>query len=153
MNDEELKKQIFTFLQSKFITVIATITPENKPEAATIYYIVDEDFSMYFIAGNNTSKSKNIINNPNVALVVGTDNIPITAQIEGLAQKVTDLNVIPTLLGRLAKVSNQNEYAPPAFALSNDNMNIFKVTPAKIKWLDMTEAYGEHIRKEIIFPQ
>jgi general stress protein 26 len=151
MKKEELKKQVLTFLQNKFLAVLATVDSVHLPHAATIYYVIDDDFTIYFITKNDTEKYEHLLHNPHVALVVGTENIPRTAQIEGVAEVVHDLQMVPNLLERLSRVSNKGQYPPPAFGSPSGSMSIFKVTVSKIKWLDMTGEIPLHVREEIIF--
>ena len=72
MNKEISKQEVLKFLKEKELAVVSTVSAAGKPEAATVIYFIDDDFSFYFITRRNTRKFENLQLNNNVALVVGT---------------------------------------------------------------------------------
>ncbi len=55
---------------------------------AAIYFLVDEDFTFYFVTRSETYKYKNLEKNPTVALTVADPDTQTTVQLAG---KVTPL--------------------------------------------------------------
>ena len=75
-----IKRIAFDFLKSHKTAVIATTAMGEAPQASTIYYIVDNDFSIYFLTGKETRKFKNLERDNRIAFVVGTGPEVATSQ-------------------------------------------------------------------------
>jgi uncharacterized pyridoxamine 5'-phosphate oxidase family protein len=88
----DAKKAALAFLRSKFVAVVATSTPDGQPQAATVFYWVndtdaaDAPFKLYFVTRRSTRKFPNLLANNRVAVVVGTEFEPATVQIDGEAE-------------------------------------------------------------------
>lgn len=141
MEPSELKDRILEFLKANVVAVVATTTVAHTPSATTIYYIVEDDFSIYFMTKSSSRKAGNIANNNHIALVVGTDNIPITVQVEGIAQEVHGKDEVIAVVGKLASASNQGEYFAPIDNLPGDKMSVYKVTPSWMRLLDFRKPH------------
>ena len=61
--------------------VLATVSPEGKPQAATILFAADEDLNLYFETSQCYRKATNLSINPLAALVVSNENQSL--QVEG----------------------------------------------------------------------
>ncbi|MBW3022639.1 pyridoxamine 5'-phosphate oxidase family protein [Candidatus Woesearchaeota archaeon] len=77
------KQKILEYLKKKDTCVLATCQ-NNKTEAATIKYAVDDNFVFYFITYKSYRKHKNLMKNKNVSVVVGFE-MP-TVQVDGKAE-------------------------------------------------------------------
>ena len=141
MADQETKRKCMEFLQNKMTAVIATVTDTNTPAASTIYYTVDENFTLYFMTKKFTNKVKSLVNNQEVALVIGYDNEPVTVQFHGIAEQITDREEYARRFKELEKKIFRNEYVAPLFQLSEENKEllIYKITPIWLRWLDLRD--------------
>jgi len=84
------KKQIaLDFVKKQLIGVLATTTPDNKPEAAVVEFGETDDFELVFDTSAEYRKYKNLKNNPHVAFVVG-GQANISIQLEGVAMELTE---------------------------------------------------------------
>jgi len=84
------KKQIaLDFIKKQLLGVLATTTPESKPEAAVIEFGETDDFELVFDTSITYRKYNNLKNNPNIAFVVGGEK-NISIQLEGLAKELTE---------------------------------------------------------------
>lgn len=140
MVDEKTKIDFMEFLKSKQVAVISTVSSDGQPESATIYFIVKEHFTFYFMTKNFSRKYKNLETNPHVALVIGTENTPVTAQIQGTAEKITDPAESDTRLKELMESIFKNDYVAPLFQMEPPEKNevvVYKITPSWIRWLDL----------------
>lgn len=64
--------------------VLSTMAPGSQPEAATVLFAVEDDFSLYFGTDRKYRKYNNLLGNPRAAVVVGTaPDDPREVQIEG----------------------------------------------------------------------
>ena len=82
------KEFLHTFLSKHKFGVVATVTPAQHPEAAVVGIITMPDLRIFFDTSNVSRKYKNLMSNPNIALVIGWDNEQ-TAQVEGTARVPT----------------------------------------------------------------
>jgi general stress protein 26 len=135
----DIQADFMDFLKSKKVAVISTVSSDGKPESATIYFIVSENFTFYFMTKSFTRKYANLQHNPQVALVVGADNEPVTAQIQGMVTQVTDQKEFLERLDLLRKNFFENEFVAPLYQLApeRNDIVIFKITPSWIRWLDL----------------
>ncbi len=62
----ENNRRIFEFLQSEPVGVLATTNQDGSPQAAVIYFSVDEDFVITFTTKSETKKYTNLQNNNQV---------------------------------------------------------------------------------------
>lgn len=139
MVDFATKTTFLEFVREKHTAVIATVSYTGKPTAATIYFYMDEDLNFYFMTKKFARKFENLQNDHNVALVIGIDNEPATAQIEGIASQITDEKEFSVRLNQLQEKFFENDYVAPLFQLSSDKNEIilYKITPNWIRWLDL----------------
>lgn len=80
------KKQIILeLLQKKPHAVMATVNEKGNPEAALIGVGQTNDLTLIIGTSNKSRKYKNIMQHPNVALVIGGWEDHITIQYEGEA--------------------------------------------------------------------
>ena len=142
MVESDTKSKCMEFLQSKMTAVIATVTATDKPAASTIFFIVDENFTLYFMTKKFTKKVESLENNQEVAMVIGYDNEPVTVQVHGIAERIIDNEEYIRRFKELEKKFFKNEYVAPLFQLSEENKEllIYKITPIWLRWLDLREG-------------
>lgn len=83
------KELIYQFIAQQKLGVVSTVNSENKPEAAMVGIAVSEKLEIIFDTVKASRKYKNILRDPDVALVIGWDN-EITVQYEGAAEILGD---------------------------------------------------------------
>lgn len=137
------------FLRSKSVAVLSTVASSGQPMSAAVYFTVDTHFNFYFMTKNFSRKYENLESNPNVALVVGSENEPVTAQVQGKAEKIVDQQEELSVLEELKKVFFKNTYVAPLYQLSEEKnkMVIYKITPTWVRWLDLR---GEKVNGEFV---
>jgi len=69
---EELKDQIAAFMDNCPVCVVATVSADCEPSAATVYY-KRSGLDLYFNAAKDSRKVRNILANPRVAIVMQED--------------------------------------------------------------------------------
>lgn len=124
-----------TFLKANKAGVLATVSREGKPHASAIYYVCDDSFNIYFLTLLSSRKFQALKANPWVAFTVGTQDIPQTVQIEGVAvdlQNEEEINAhFPDLLDVL--LSNTVYYAPIT-QLGKSDVAVTWLQPKWIRW-------------------
>ncbi len=124
---------VHAFIVRHKLAVISTANKDGNPEAALIGIAVCPDLDLVFDTVKTSRKYKNLIENPQVALVMGWDN-EITVQYEG---EVTELG---------AGDEQYKEIYFAAFADGRERAETwpdivhFKVTPKWIRYSDFNEG-------------
>lgn len=80
----KLDKNARNFLQTHNIGVLSTIDRGGSVHGATVYYAVDQE-SIYFLTKSETTKAKNILAHPQIALTIFEDYTLQSLQIKGMA--------------------------------------------------------------------
>ncbi len=81
------RPQILAFLKTKKFGVVASVSPEGKPQAAVVGIAVTDDLEILFDTLTTTRKVRNLRRARSVSLVVGWDRDEITVQIDGIADE------------------------------------------------------------------
>jgi uncharacterized pyridoxamine 5'-phosphate oxidase family protein len=151
MEKEQARKQALAFLKNNIVAVVATVGIDGVPEAATVHYVIDNNFTLYFYTKSNSRKAKNLQNNTQVA-IVGTENIPMTVQLDGVASMMYENEETATIIDRLAKVSSKGYFPPPINSLAGDAISVYKIEPKYLQWLDARTLDGKEISPVQILP-
>lgn len=142
---EEIRKRILRFLQQNKTAVIATTSPKGEPQAATISYVVDEKFGIYFIARKGSRKFTNLSTHPNVGLVIGTDpKVPAMAEIQGVAHPIENPNIFVTDYFTKALASGDAEWWP-LYKSRGVDFVFYRVDIQWMRWLDLATSGDFHI--------
>jgi len=80
-------KILFDFMRQHKLAVLSTVAGDGKPESALIGVAVSEELEIVFDTVKTSRKYENLLQNPNVALVIGWDN-ETTVQYEGIARQL-----------------------------------------------------------------
>lgn len=110
------KDQLLKLIRPIEHVVLATVTPDEKPEAAVVGIVVTDALELFFDTSNVSRKCINLRSNPNIAFVIGWDDSQ-TVQYEGVADEPT---------GEVLQQLKQLYFAR------------FKEGPTREKWPDIT---------------
>lgn len=135
----ELKTHALEFIRQHPAAVLATATASGRPEAATMYFHVDNDFTFYFMAAKESQKIKNITQNPHVAFVVGVGIAPITIQGFGVATLSTDVEY-PFFAHVVKKIKLHHIDQMPLMRINKDSYVTITVKPDSLMWLNLDKA-------------
>ena len=154
MEEKEKQKQdALLFLKENTLAVISTVSIENTPESATIYYVVDDNFNFYFMSETNSRKVNNFRANPHVALVIGTENAPVTAQVEGEVKEIDNGEDFMLRYEQLQEISHKGQYTPLLEGLKDrPGGMLFKLTPTWLRWTDFRQSSSEMRAPVVIIP-
>ena len=90
MLSDEQKQILLDFLHQHPCCVVSTINTSQEPEAATVGFLELHTLELAFFTYDTTRKFKNLLTNPHIAVVVGTDPIiGKTLQYEGTARQMS----------------------------------------------------------------
>lgn len=138
------KNEVLQFLKSHPECVLATVSPEGKPEAATVLFAVDDDFTFYFGTSDKYRKYHNLLTNKQAAVVVGVEmKEPKSAQIEGVTEPIEGE-------AEIAKVKVFFAEANPAMKpFLNWPLKFFRLKPVWLRFLDETKGGAENFQQII----
>jgi len=123
---------LFKVLHTNNLMTIASVN-NNKPSAAIVEFIAEDDLSLVFATSRKFRKYKNLIDNPAVAITVGTYG-DATIQYEGVAIELSVAAERP-YADKLALHMQHNYYPVPP----RDNYAFFRVAPKWIRYVDVEE--------------
>lgn len=135
------KQMLLEFLKSlKFMSVS---TYDTHLWTAWVYYVIDDEFNLYFVSQPDTDHCKSILKNGEIACAIADSHQKVTdkkigAQLYGTAQQLTNVGQLRWMLNVWNKV---NPGIDKVINLKNMQKKViksrvFKVTPKKIKWFN-----------------
>lgn len=142
MNTKE-KKEILDFLKKHKLMSVGTY---NKlPWAASVFYLFDEDFNLYFVSNPKTLHCKNIEKNSKVSITIADssqkpDSKKCGLQARGNATKVS----LVKELNEIIKSWNKHGFAPLTYKVLT---TAWKSRFYKIKLTDI-KLFDEHQSEE-----
>ena len=113
--------------------VIATVSADGKPEAATVGFSCDENMRIVICTNINTRKAVNMRDNHSVALVVGFEG-SCTVQYEGIARKTSVKELGLRLEQHYAKIPSARRFA------EDEDQGYYIITPTWLRFTDYTKA-------------
>ena len=146
---EQVKKDVLEFLQRNKTAVVATASLEGQPQAATITYVIDDSFDIYFVTKKSSQKFFNISNNPNVAVVVGTDPGTIaTVQMQGVAQIIEDQkHFMIRYLATTIDIAKPEWW--PLSRMPGSDFVLIRIKPTWLSWLNLDKSeYPDTYRED-----
>lgn len=138
------------FLLKNILCVISTVTDKCKPQAAVSVFMADENFNFYFVTREHTRKFENLKKNHGVAIVIGLEPAPFTAQIEGEAHYLSG-DARDTFMKEFAKRKDlQDLYTGPFLNMPGVDFAIFKVDINWLRYMEMDPATQKESYYQII---
>jgi hypothetical protein len=119
------------FLAGHDTCVIATVGRDSKPEAATVGFWHDNDFTILIGTNRTTRKYANLQHNRTVALVIGFDGKE-TVQIEGIAKEMGRADITEQLDKFMNKVPAVRKYA------DQSGQTYFLISPTWLRYTNYT---------------
>lgn len=141
------KKTVHTFLSQNRLAVISTVNSKNTPDAAPIYYLVDEDFNFYFITPVKTQKHRNITKNHNIVLTITNEEASETVEVKGLATE--SQTPLPEVLQKLAVKLNQDLQfftTLPLLRYKDQKKVVIKIKPKSIHYRKYLKASIQELK-------
>lgn len=86
-----MKDLVYQFIKQQSLGAVSTVNMANQPESALVGIAISINFEIIFDTVKTSRKYNNLVNVPNVSLVVGWDN-ETTIQYEGTAEVLGDDN-------------------------------------------------------------
>lgn len=89
---EIVYEKIIQFLKNRplKVGVLATCAKDARPWCAVVGYAVEDDLTLIFSTSKESRKWKNIVENPEVAYVVGSELTGLNVQFQGKAELIAE---------------------------------------------------------------
>ena len=119
-NGQTARDLALAVLEEAETCTLATAAPDGTPEAATVRFVADEEYSVYVNTATTYRKYENLTANPQVAVVVdgGRENI----QLEGTARELDGAEET-AVHERYVEKYGQSDY------LTNEHSTCFEIAP------------------------
>lgn len=127
---------IANFLKRNHIAVLATANKATgQPYATTVYYATDSQMNIFFVTKEGTTKSKNLVQNPQAAMAIYEANTQTTTQITGPTSRVEDQTMMEKALRIMAKYSKETAQTEetPISKLDAGAYVLYKLWPQTIR--------------------
>lgn len=144
---EKIQRSALDFLKSRNAMVISTVSPAGEPQVATVYFVVDDDFNLYFMTSSGSRKCENLKSNGKIAFVVGTGPEVITIQGGGTAESLS-ADEAKVFYGLIEKIALQSVYQWPLLTLAKEGFCTFKIKPSWMVWLNLHKEQYPDIASE-----
>lgn len=132
MSKTLLPEIVSEFIRSNRIMVLSTVSPDNTPESALVYYGWDGQLTMYCCTYNKSRKFHNIQTNNKVSIVIGQEIKAVVLQVEGTAKIIHDKLQKAEVMDKYARKATENQesiYFPPLLSLTVDSpMEFLEIT-------------------------
>lgn len=122
-------QQASEFLNQHQTCVLTTVKADGTPQAATVGFSHNEKFVILIGTNKNSRKYQNLIDRPNIALVVGVEGAK-TVQLEGIAKEVSPSE--ERLNAHYTKVPGAKKFKDQA------GQTYFEITPIWLRFTDYT---------------
>lgn len=129
------QKRIYNFLAEQRLGVLSTVTPDNNPHGAVVYYALDDDFTIHILTKKGTRKYDNLVHNDHVMLTVFEPRKQITAQVSGIAVEREGRADISRTAGAIfgATTRTSDSGLPPIVKLQAGAFTTFRIRPVQIR--------------------
>lgn len=131
------------FLETHQVGVLATASKAGTPHAATIYFVVEPDFTLYFITKVETTKHQNMHENPNVALAVFDAPTQTTVQVFGTVQQLEDYEQFTDVYAKIVNIAHSTtsgEHQPPIDKIDSGKYAFYQIRPTTIRMAEFVKA-------------
>lgn len=130
------KAAVLDFLRSSYIMSVAT-ADQNVPSVSVLLYYVDDNLNFYFATHTDSTKAKNLMQNPKISLTVwqpGKMLVQANGSAFAMPHDETEMQIVDAIAASSAKGP---DFWPPIFRIKGVGYVVFKVKPEAIKVLDL----------------
>ena len=149
MTEQDIKAQIFSYLQPRRLMSLSTIASKNGPDICTVFYAVDKDLNLYFVSEPESNHVKNIIKNQTVGCAITDSNQSVSdkkigVQLSGLAEKITGVEAASYAidLWNAANPGISSIINLGSITRKVIDSEVFRIRPTKIKFFN-EKLFGE----------
>lgn len=130
------RADLLAFIRRHRYAVVASISPDGRPQAALVGFVVNDDFELFFDAFGATRKVANLRANPRAAVVIGgtTPGDERTVQFEGVADEPAGDALAAFLKQYLADLHDGKRRS------QQPGITYFRIRPEWLRYTDLNAA-------------
>lgn len=144
---EKDKKEVLDFLSKHKLMSVGTYY--KLPWAASVYYLFDDNFNLYFVSNPKTKHCKNILKNPKVSITVSDSNQDpkgnkLGFQASGITKKVTSVSELKDIINSW----NKRGFVPVTYNIFKKawKSRFYKIKLSDIQLFDENQSEENEIR-------
>jgi len=126
------KEEIYEFIRSHDLAVVATINPDGKPQAAVVEFGEFPDLTITIDTLKTSRKYKNLQGNTSVAVVIGWEENK-TVQMDGMAEELQGDKLAQAKENYFAKNPRAKKWA------DKPEIAYFAIKPYWIRYSDLNQ--------------
>lgn len=132
------KAKTEAFIHMDDTAILSTVTPDDKPYASIIHYIVDHDDNFYFLTKDGTTKSKNLKSNQHAMITIHNSHSLKILQAVGEAEAVNDPETYQYVFENIAIMRDYTEGSriAPISKIDAGAYVVYKIIPKKVDLTD-----------------
>lgn len=132
------RHKAYNFLKQHSMGVVSTSDKDGKPWGSAVYYIVDEEFNVYFVTRAETNKYQNIKHNTGVSFTVADASTKTTIQLKGEVNEISASDYMNNLFDKFMKVRHQDNHnwSPPINKLHAGSFMPLRIKPTYLQYAD-----------------
>ena len=132
-SDKEIR--MYEFLQNTAVGVLSSVTRNNDPHGAVVYFGIDKKFIVSILTKSDTKKYDNLQHNSHVMLTVFETVTQTTVQLTGVAEEVSDPSKINEIaqMNMRATMKNSHGGIPPISKLEAGSFTAFEIKPVFVR--------------------
>lgn len=135
--DPGLRQRTLEFLRANGVMFFGTANSDGAPHVAAMLYVVDDDFCFSFVTREDTSKARNLLENPRGSLSVGWEG-QMNVQAWGPVERVEDEAQRRAIFAGLADVSaGLEDFWPPLVRINAGEYVVYRLRPERLRVLDL----------------
>lgn len=129
------------FIKQHPVGVLATASKTGEPHAAAVYFVPDDNHSIYFLTKEDTQKHRNLQKNPRAAVTIYDAQTLETLQIEARAEILPDVSQFLELYNRILQASSRTTESerPPVSKLNAGDYFMYKLIPQSMRLADYSK--------------
>jgi general stress protein 26 len=137
----EEQRHILDFLREHSVAVLSTADETGKPHGATIYFTFDDQsMNFFFMTKQNTTKNRNLQQNPQAALTVHEAQTQTTAQIVGNVTEEKEPAKTEAVFQSVlsAAIQTSKSDTPPTAKLQAGAYVFYRLIPVSVRLASFT---------------
>jgi general stress protein 26 len=142
VNLSENYPRMQSFLETHSVGILATASREGIPHAATMYFVIGPELELYFVTRQETTKHRNLSENPNAALAVFDAASQTTVQAMGTVEVVTDDTLQTSIYSKVVAITKQTsgDHQPPLTKLDAGKYVVYQLKPKTLRMAEFIKA-------------
>ena len=138
-------EQVAALLREQTTLSLATTGEDGEPCVAPLFYMVDEEFSLYWLSSQSSQHSRNLLRTPRAAAAVhgsATSWQEIRGvQMRGAVSKITE----PKRRAALVKAYCERFQLGTVFRLAIRQSTLYVLQPDFFRFIDNARGFGSNV--------